>query len=103
MLQTHILQQFQTFNLEKVNRKNTVNINQELIFAILHGYWEDKEILDLLVQYKPIKYSTVRYNMRKLLNKFNVTTRGELYRKLLKLDFASIMLDQQKIQQQLDI
>jgi len=41
--------------------------------------------------------------MRKLLNKFNVTTRGELYRKLLKLDFASIMLDQQKIQRQLDI
>ena len=58
-----------------------------IAFAILNGYFQDKEIQLYLNRFIFIKYSSIRYNIKKLLNKFNNTSRTELFRKLLKSNF----------------
>ncbi len=66
-----------------IHDKSCSILESEIIFAILNGYLQDKEILNYLNQFKYIKYSSVRYNVKKLLIKFNTSSRSELFRKLL--------------------
>ena len=61
---------------------------REVVFAILNGYLQDKEIELFLKQFISIKNSTVRYSVKKLLCKFKVTSRTELFRILLCSDFV---------------
>ena len=63
-------------------------IEREIAFAILNGYLQDKEIELFLKQFISIKNSTVRYSVKKLLCKFKVTSRTELFRILLCSDFV---------------
>ena len=101
MIPSIILQHEQKDSLNIPKRKNSVCIDNYLIEALLNGYFEDKDILKFINQFKPIKYSSVRYTMRKLLLHFKVSTRSELYRTFLQLDFASVEINSNKIQQQL--
>ena len=71
---------------------NSLNLyscpEREVIFAILNGYLQDKEIEYYLNQFIFIKPSTVRYKVKKLLIKFNTTSRTELFRNLLNSKFV---------------
>lgn len=71
---------------------NLTDIEYQVIFAIFHGNFENKEIHDYLSQYNFIKLSTVQYTMKRLLSKFRVTTRPMLFRKLIQCNYGTITI-----------
>jgi hypothetical protein len=72
---------------------NCTDIEYDIIVAFLKGNFHNKEILIFLSKEKYIKYSTIGYTMKKLLKKFSVTTRSELFRKLLEEEIAYFILN----------
>ncbi len=69
-------------DLDKTDKACSL-LESEIIFAFLNGNFHDKEILDYLSQFKYVKYSSVRYNFKKVLTRFDTNSRSELFRKLL--------------------
>ena len=75
----------------ELNTHDCSLLESEIIFAILNGYFQDKEILIYLSQFKHVKYSSIRYNVKKLLIRFNTNSRSELFRKLLLSKFLYVI------------
>ena len=86
------------FNLE--NDVYTLSeVEYQVISAIFHGNFENKEIYDYLSQNRFIKLSTVQYTMKKLLSKFRVTTRSMLFRRLIECNYGTIIMHEKNKQQ----
>ena len=75
------------------NCNRTLNdVDNDVVYAFLNGYFENKEIANYLSEYKKITSSSVRYNMQKLLIIFNTNSRSELFRQLLNSKFATMII-----------
>lgn len=71
------------FDLKEV-QSSDIDIELHIIIAMLNGCFQNKEILCFINKYQYVKFSTIEYNVKKLLKKFGVVTRSELFQKLLK-------------------
>lgn len=100
MLSEHLMQNLVNINQIPKIRKNCNNIDSEVIQALLHGNWSDKEILEYICESKLVTYSTVRYSVAKLLKKYNSSSRSELCRSLIKTKMVTIVFNEKAKEQQ---
>ncbi len=76
-----------------ITKKSFTLLEYNIIYAILNGYFHDKDITNYLSIHRKVNYHSVQYNMRKILCKFDANSRGELFRKLIAADFAQTIIN----------